>query len=397
MTGPRVLLCGISTRAAAASAARAGFRVTALDAYGDLDQHPSVASLSIVRDFHVPYSAGALARAARTLECDAVAYLSSFENHGHAVTALATGRTLWGNPPAVLRRVRNPFIVADEFRRRGFAVPNGANRVGGHLKRTVGNTGGAPRTTGWLLKPRASGGGHGIRRWRPGDVIPRGSYLHQQVDGVPGSIVFVAAAGRAIPLGVSRQLIGEVAFGASGYRYCGSLMDPADPTFGVSSRLFAAAAALADAAADAFGLVGVNGIDFIVQDDVPYPIEINPRWSSSMELVERAGGVCVFAAHAAACDGGVSSLNELRPHYNFRAVGKAIVFARHDVTMGDTRAWVGDADMADVPCPGDRIAAGWPVCTVFAEGHDATACHAALAERAARVYAQLERWRDEAA
>ena len=37
---PHVLVAGVSTRAAAESAARAGFRVTAIDAFGDLDQHP---------------------------------------------------------------------------------------------------------------------------------------------------------------------------------------------------------------------------------------------------------------------------------------------------------------------------------------------------------------------
>ena len=38
----RLLIAGISTRAAAESAARAGFEVTAIDAFGDLDQHPGV-------------------------------------------------------------------------------------------------------------------------------------------------------------------------------------------------------------------------------------------------------------------------------------------------------------------------------------------------------------------
>ncbi len=50
----RVLIAGVSTRAAAESAANAGFTVTALDAFGDLDQHPSVRSLSLPRDFAAP-------------------------------------------------------------------------------------------------------------------------------------------------------------------------------------------------------------------------------------------------------------------------------------------------------------------------------------------------------
>jgi predicted ATP-grasp superfamily ATP-dependent carboligase len=103
-----VLVAGLSTRAAAESAGRAGFRVTAIDAFGDLDQHPMVAALTLERKF----SAHAAAKAAQGIECDAVAYLSSFENHPKAVATLARGRALWGNPPAVLRRVRDPLALA---------------------------------------------------------------------------------------------------------------------------------------------------------------------------------------------------------------------------------------------------------------------------------------------
>src|SRR4029450_12285824 len=88
----RVLIVGVSTRAAADSAARAGFEVTALDAYADLDQHPSVRALSLPRDFETPFSPGALVTAARTLPGDAVVYLSSLDNHPKAVEALTTGR-----------------------------------------------------------------------------------------------------------------------------------------------------------------------------------------------------------------------------------------------------------------------------------------------------------------
>ena len=74
---PRLLIAGVSTRAAAESAARAGFAVTAIDAFADLDQHPSVRTLPLPRSF----TARAAARAGQNVECDAVAYLSNFENH----------------------------------------------------------------------------------------------------------------------------------------------------------------------------------------------------------------------------------------------------------------------------------------------------------------------------
>ena len=47
--------------------------------------------------------------------------------------------------------------------------------------------------------------------------------------------------------------------------------------------------------------------------------------------------------------------------------------------------------MRDVPPPGEGIARGSPVCTVFARGRDAAACYAALVRRAALVYQEIER------
>src|ERR1041384_6950784 len=108
----RVLVAGVSTRAIAASAARAGFDVTALDAFADRDQPPAVRAFSVSRDFHVAFTAPAAARAARPIDCDAVAFTSPFENHVHAVESLARGRRLWGNTASTLRAVRDPVRLA---------------------------------------------------------------------------------------------------------------------------------------------------------------------------------------------------------------------------------------------------------------------------------------------
>src|SRR5206468_3399750 len=103
----------------------------------------------------------------------------------------------------------------------------------------------------WLVKPLASGGGHGVRPWPRLARVPRGYYLQELVDGTPGSVVFVAAGGRAVPFGVSRQLIGEEPFGASGYRYCGSILTAVDDAqFIRNEALVDAACALADAVAE---------------------------------------------------------------------------------------------------------------------------------------------------
>jgi uncharacterized protein len=300
----------------------------------------------------------------------------------------------------VLRRVRDPLALARALRERGFAVP----AVRSNLEPGTANPdpGTANREPAWLVKPLSSGGGRRVRRWSPGTRLPRGCYLQEFVEGTPGSVVFAATAGRSVPLGISRQLVGDHAFGATGYQYCGSILVPHDDTGGD-------AAALGAAVAGEFGLAGVNGIDFISRGGRAYAVEVNPRWSASMELVELAYGVSVFGAHAGACTRGQLPDFELRAAQRgaTHVLGKAVVFARQDVVIGDTSAWLTTVPrppalpavpaLRDIPRAGEHIAAGRPVCTVFASGDGVAECHAALVERARHVYAVLAAWDREVA
>jgi predicted ATP-grasp superfamily ATP-dependent carboligase len=166
-----------------------------------------------------------------------------------------------------------------------------------------------------------------------------------------------------------------------------------DAQFSGGQALVDGAAALARAAGEAFGLVGVNGVDFIARGSTPSPIEVNPRWSASMELVEQRFGLSVFRAHADACvTGALPTFDLTAASRDAGATGKAIVFARHAVVVGDTQKWLGDATVRDVPRPGERVAAGQPVCTVFATAPDARRCHEALVQRSERIYEELAAW-----
>jgi predicted ATP-grasp superfamily ATP-dependent carboligase len=369
----RVLIVGVSTRALAESAARAGHTVVAVDGFGDLDLRAAAARVVVARAGG-RFSVGRALRAARALAHEAVCYAAGLENRPRAVAALAREGALWGNPPAVLARVRDPRALAAALRARGFATP----RV-----RTL-----APRGQlrgRWLLKPRASGGGSGIVFW-DGGGLPHGRYLQEWLAGAPGSVLFAADGRRAVALGMSRGLAGERGFGADGFRYCGSMLLPP------RGRLFRRAARLAAAVTEAFGLVGVNGIDFIAVGDEPYPVEVNPRYTAAMELVERAYRVSVFELHVRALAGVLPLAPLAAPARGI--LGKAIVYARRPVIVPDTRPWLADATVRDVPPPGTRIPRGAPICTVFARGSNPAACHAALCARARRLYRILETRRE---
>ncbi len=378
MTEPAdVLIAGASVRALAESAALGGYRVLALDAYGDLDLSARVQAFSLRRDFDTEYSAARAARLAAEFAARAVVYGSGFENHPAAVSALARGRTLWGNAAAVVRRIRSPDALAEALGALGMAVPQVRTAAG-----TV-----APGGREWLAKPLRSGGGHGIRVLRPGARLPRGAYLQERIRGEPGSIVFVADGRRVVPLGLSRQLVGDAAFGASGFRYSGSLLAGATPVFEREAELAERAVGLARAVTETFALVGVNGIDFIARDGVPWPVEVNPRYTASMELMERAHGVSIFALHARGCAGELPAYRSLLDRRVDVSWGKAIVYATGDVTMRAIRRWWREDRVRDVPHPGERIARGRPICTVLASSERPESCRHALAAQAAEIYA----------
>ena len=176
-------------------------------------------------------------------------------------------------------------------------------------------------------------------------------------------------------------MVGDARLGAHGFRYCGSLLgNPLGLRLG--EGLLETAQALATELTAKFGLLGLNGIDFVARDGLPYPIEVNPRYSASMELVERSCGLSMFEAHVGACRGTLPPA----PAPAAEVEGKAIVFARRDVILGDTLHWVDHPAFADVPHPGEHIRRGHPICTVFARGSDEGRCHKLLMKRAAIVY-----------
>jgi len=139
--------------------------------------------------------------------------------------------------------------------------------------------------------------------------------------------------------------------------------------------------------AASLGLIGLNGVDFIARQGVPYPIEVNPRYSASMELIERAHQLSIFGMHALACRRDLRSIPALPD--SPVAHGKAIVFARQYSLIGDSHRWLRHKWVADVPRPGEYIRKGRPICTVFAEGRTPEECRARLVRRARMIYRQI--------
>ena len=370
-----VVLVGVSTRALAESAVRAGYSCVSVDAFGDLDQKHRLPNLGIRRDLGERYTAARAVQVARRLTAGPAAYVGNLENHPRAVQRLAAGRRLLGNAPATLIRARTPETLVE--------AAGGLARVPTTLRRD--RVAGADPGRRWLRKPARGGGGSGVSAWRPGEPLGRREIVQERMDGTTGSILFLAGPHGSVLLGLSEILSGASAPAAPGYRYGGSLYPLEPPREETGSALRSLAQTLAASLTDRLGLRGINGADFVLRDGCIHLLEVNPRCTASAELVERATGLSIFAAHVAAC-GGERVPPPIDPVGSW---GKAIVYADADVVVGDTSRWLDREDRRDIPFPGERIARGQPVCTVFARGRDRQECLAGLERAVAEVRREL--------
>jgi hypothetical protein len=222
-----------------------------------------------------------------------------------------------------------------------------------------------------------------VRAWR-GGALPPDAVAQERIDGVACSAAAVGDGVDAAVLGLTEQLVGRPSFGVRGYRWCGNVVPPRLPP-GERADLLGQARAICSRLAGAFALRGLFGVDFVWDGERAWTIEVNPRPTASLEAVEDAYGVGVFGAHLRACAGELPRA-EGEPA---GAAGKAVLFATEDVVIGDSVRWL-ERGVRDVPRPGERIAAGHPICTVVAVAATPEAALRSLEGQAARLRAELE-------
>jgi predicted ATP-grasp superfamily ATP-dependent carboligase len=201
----------------------------------------------------------------------------------------------------------------------------------------------------------------------------------------------VAHAGQARLLGATRQLTGEGWLHAAAFHYCGSL-GPLSLVAAEQDILHC----LGNILAVRCGLSGLFGVDYILRDGIPWPVEVNPRYTASVEVLEYGAGVPALALHRSSFVpiGPVPDANS----HESGVVGKAILFARAPLVFPNEGPW-SDAlrspasieampAFADIPHAGEHIDRRRPILTFFARAESAGAC----LDQLKAIAADLDRW-----
>lgn len=408
----RIVILGASARALAESAVRAGWDVYAADLFGDLDLQAiatvAVPVVHVSSDTATGYPWSLCTAAAGFPQAAAWCYSGAIENHPDLIDAIARVRPLAGNPGDVVRRLRDPVPVAAAVNAAGLSFPE-----------TLTAAEGVPLDGTFLIKPLASAGGRGIRRWTTEvaadrvttqatehAIAPRSPCIWQRfVTGTPLSASYCFTRGSWRLLGVCRQLIGEPWCHAGLFAWCGAVAMNDTGNRPDLERLVESLARLGEVLAARFEPAGMIGVDLVVDAARRITvIEVNPRPTASMELFERSGAGTIAGSHLAAC-GLASPSNDAiasPPPRPASTWAKAVMFASQPTPVTprliekltcETTPWTqadgGWPALADIPRPGQTIPAGAPVVTIFATAHTADDAITRLRTRATRIDAIL--------
>jgi predicted ATP-grasp superfamily ATP-dependent carboligase len=361
----------------AESAQRGGYAATALDLFGDTDTRRVVdawccvgdpSALRLDRD-RVLHALAACARSANFIGWVAGA---GFEGVPELLARGAASARLIGNGPDTHEAIRTP---RDFFRRlAALGIPHPAIAWEAPTNRE-----------GWLCKDSGGSGGWHIRAANAADrrhPTPVHRIYYQRVHpGVPMSALFIADGTRAHVIGVNELVIRS--HGSRPYVYHGAI-GPVP----VSPRVLRDIRQAVEAIAREWHLVGLNGVDFLLNDETIVVLEVNARPTATLALYDHVFPRGAVRAHVDACL--TQSLQTAAAAQSHGVRGHAIVFAQESVPAFTTAAcermlalgWV-----HDVPFAGSATTPGAPLCSVSANGRSVSDVRAALSAREREVIA----------
>jgi len=368
-----IVIVAISGRALAQSAAKTGVPVRVLDAFADVDTRAAAETACVGADGAIALDAarliGVLEQLPATSRGRAIVTGSGFERQPQSLRRLTRFGRLCANEADVVAALKQPELAAELLRAIGWEVPP--------TQRTP-----PADPHGWLQKEIGGAGGVHIRR--AGQPSRRGrTYYQRELLGQSMSVTFLADAERAYILGFNLQHVRAV--GMAPWCYAGA------STCSVPPPLAAKMQERLDRLVRVAGLRGLNGLDFLLDDDTVSVLEINPRPTATFELYDQdfPEGLVHWHIRSFAPAPLADFAGRLRgrrpPHRAY-----AIVYAARRLRVPDGVAF---PDWCrDLPSAGSLIGPGAPVLSVYSSGESAALAQQQLRRREQQVRSLVARW-----
>ncbi|MGZ4906439.1 MAG: ATP-grasp domain-containing protein [Halobacteriota archaeon] len=344
----RVLVIGYNTRHIICSAKRAGYYVESVSHYEDADLVKCGDVTRWIRDEFrgviTDKDYADVKKLVKGLDYDYAILASGFET-------LRIPRVA-GNPPALANFVNDKDKLRETLESLGYPVPQHFD-LDDNVPFPV------------IVKPSRGAGGFKNALVKDSEHLERtiASYQESGVDqfiieeyiqGTDASTSVLSTGERATTIAVNEQLIGLRDLGVlRRFSFCGSLT----PLLTSYARELSQ---LSKSVAEDLGLIGTNGLDFILGPNGPVIIEINPRFQGTLDTIEASLGINLVDAHIRCCQG-----EAVTPVSYKTFACRMISFAHENVVVTQTCS---HPNYMDVPQRGTRIERAKPIISALGCG-----------------------------
>ncbi len=361
------MIIALSTRPFVDAAVKAGYAVTAIDAFAD-EQTVALAEKSMVVAYgRNGFDANALMVALDALDLgqfDGFVYGGGFESQPELLFKLTEKLPLIGNCSDTVAAVKTPAVFFAALQRLNIKYPEVCYAYP------------EARASTYLTKFAGGSGGMHMYSADARNSLLEGEYYYQKkIHGRPVSLLFLANKHDIEVVGFNEQWLSPSA--DTPYRY-GGAVSHMELSTSVQQQLMNAAQKLTVE----FGLLGLNSLDAIVAETgtaeyVSRPggevfvLEINPRLSATFDLYSSAEHN-LFERHVNVCLSKISlnhdDLNRNAAYQlGLKCKAHAIVYATEQIALSAPTVW--PDWVSDTPPLSEKvfiISIGEPVCTVHA-------------------------------
>ncbi|MHC1572195.1 MAG: ATP-grasp domain-containing protein [Methanosarcinales archaeon] len=346
-----ILIIGYNTRHICRSAKRAGYNVFSIEHFGDRDLFDIADGVAVFEEDEP--SPEKIRELMDDFEYDTIVRGPGFESWDLETTDVP----VLNNDTKVFERVSDKFWLAEYLRR--LDVPHPETYL-------IEDVDPSELDYPLMAKPRRGAGGvenlliRSCEELEDAKSTHRDFIVQEYIDGRTVSISLIASHGEARSIAASEQIsfpwLTEMP-----YAYTGNIT----PFLGRHVSLMEE---LAELVASDLGLVGSNGVDFLIGRDGIVLLEVNPRFQGTLETVEEAYGINLFSMHVDSFSGILPERQRARAF-----AGKAILFAAQDIWIDEAKSDMlfecyKKGIVSDVSREGTLMAKNRPLTTIFSRG-----------------------------
>ena len=332
-----VLVVANSARLLTKLLADNAYNVIAIDCYGDTDTQAAAVANYCIDNLEDSGFFDLLLSVREHYSIQYAFYGSGFEHYETSLVFLEQLFTVIGNESEVISRLQNKPAFFDILQQHLLPFPSvcfGEN---------------ATKHSG-LIKPYKSIGGRDIFFSSKAGLRSHSTYWQAHVEGIPCSVLFIANGSEQRIIGFNKQLYKEI--DGQPFVFSGLIAQfQLSATIRHKIRQYLAVLVLD------YSLKGLCSLDFIVNSDEVYLLEINPRVPASAQLY----GPELIGWHIQACLEGVLPMRI--PSFKERAL--QVIYSECVLSITENINW--PDGVVDTPSIGSLISKNQPICSIIIE------------------------------